>query len=329
MRDEAIHPNACMLFSDDQYRTRKAWNRESAWTRRVPDPLDTSESIDWSPVWSLTEERRKYLPTAYLYHSPHIQSRPRGDKFCFCDSNGNASGNNLEEAVLHGFLELVERDAVAIWWYNQLLRPLVDLDQLDDLYVRALVGAYQAEGREVWVLDITHDFGVPTYVAVSRVTNGPRDEILTGFGAHLSPRIAISRALTEVNQVLPRCRPGRAGLDAETEAWFSTVSLKTAPFLMGSPADAKPIPSAIGPHTGDLLDDVHYCHSLVERQSMEFLVLDQTRRETGLSSVKVIVPGMRHYWRRLAPGRLYQAPVNLGWLDIPNQEGALNPNSLG
>jgi len=34
---------------------------------------------------------------------------------CFspCDSNGNASGNTLEEAILYGFLELVERDSVA------------------------------------------------------------------------------------------------------------------------------------------------------------------------------------------------------------------------
>jgi ribosomal protein S12 methylthiotransferase accessory factor len=61
---------------------------------------------------------------------------------------------------------------------------------------------------------------------------------------------------------------------------------------------------------------------------MEFLVLDQTRRETGLSSVKVIVPGMRHYWRRLAPGRLYDVPVRLGWLPSKRREEELNPLAM-
>lgn len=328
MGDEAIHPNACMLYSDHQYTTREVWNRKSAWTLRVPDPLDTSESIAWSPLWSLTEKRFKYLPTAYLYHSPHVRPRPRGCKCCFSDSNGNASGNNLEEAVLQGFLELVERDAVAIWWYNQLSRPIVNLDHLDDPYIHSLVKAYQAAGREVWVLDITHDFGIPTYVAVSRVANGPRDEILTGFGTHFSSRIAITRAITEVNQVLPLSRQSARRVDAELEAWFNTVSMETAPFLSGiADGSSKPLPAAIGPDTGNLLDDVHYCQSLVEQKGMEFLVLDQTRQETGLSSVKVIVPGMRHYWRRLAPGRLYQVPVDLGWLDVSREETALNPIS--
>ena len=38
------------------------------------------------------------------------------------DSNGCAAGNTLEEAIVQGFLELVERDAYAIWWYNRLRR---------------------------------------------------------------------------------------------------------------------------------------------------------------------------------------------------------------
>jgi ribosomal protein S12 methylthiotransferase accessory factor len=64
------------------------------------------------------------------------------------------------------------------------------------------------------------------------------------------------------------------------------------------------------------------------RQGLETLVLDQTRPDVGLSVVKVIVPGLRHFWRRLAPGRLYDVPVRLGWLPAPVPEAQLNPTSM-
>ena len=61
---------------------------------------------------------------------------------------------------------------------------------------------------------------------------------------------------------------------------------------------------------------------------MEMLVLDQTRQDIGLNVVKVIVPGLRHFWQRLGPGRLYDVPVQMGWLDKPLTEEELNPIPL-
>jgi len=58
------------------------------------------------------------------------------------------------------------------------------------------------------------------------------------------------------------------------------------------------------------------------------LVLDQTRPDIGLNAVKVFVPGLRHFWKRLAPGRLYEAPVKVGWLKEPLTENQLNPSDL-
>jgi ribosomal protein S12 methylthiotransferase accessory factor len=44
--------------------------------------------------------------------------------------------------------------------------------------------------------------------------------------------------------------------------------------------------------------------------------------------VKVIVPGMRHFWSRFAPGRLYDVPVELGWRPAPSAEDELNPTPM-
>ena len=66
----------------------------------------------------------------------------------------------------------------------------------------------------------------------------------------------------------------------------------------------------------------------IEQRGMEILVLDQTRPDTGLAVAKVVVPGLRHFWARFAPGRLYDVPVSLGWRERPATEDELNPTAI-
>jgi ribosomal protein S12 methylthiotransferase accessory factor len=44
--------------------------------------------------------------------------------------------------------------------------------------------------------------------------------------------------------------------------------------------------------------------------------------------VKVLVPGLRHFWPRFAPGRLYEVPVRLGRLAEATRYEDLNPIPL-
>ena len=64
---------------------------------------------------------------------------------------------------------------------------------------------------------------------------------------------------------------------------------------------------------------------IAEEKGLETLVLDQSRPDTGLHVMKVIVPGLRHFWARFAPGRLYDVPVHMGWLMESLAEEQLNP----
>ncbi len=64
---------------------------------------------------------------------------------------------------------------------------------------------------------------------------------------------------------------------------------------------------------------------IAAQQGMETLVLDQTRPDIGMNVVKVIVPGLRHFWPQLGAGRLYDVPVKMGWLSAPLTEEELNP----
>ncbi len=72
-------------------------------------------------------------------------------------------------------------------------------------------------------------------------------------------------------------------------------------------------------------EDVLHCVAIAKKQNLETFVLDQTRPDIGLNVVKVIVPGLRHFLPRLAPGRLYDVPVKMGWLTAPLLESQMNP----
>ena len=331
LNDRAIHPNACMNFSTTQYENRQQWNeRCPSFFQRIPEPFDEEKEIEWTPMWSLTHQEFKYLPTAYCYYGYPQQTAQLS---CWADSNGCAAGNNLEEAILQGFMELVERDSVALWWYNCTKHPAVNLDSFEDPYFQALKDYYQACQRDLWVLDITSDLNIPTFAAISRRTDCAVEDIVLGYGTHFDPAIAIGRALTEVNQILPAVFSSNANGttrylsdDAFAIEWWETATVANQPYLLpdkGLPAKVREDYPSI--KNEDLLADIKLCQRIVAERNMEILVLDQTRPDVGLKVVKVVVPGLRHFWRRLGPGRLYEVPVQRGWRPTPIEESQLNP----
>ena len=326
----AIHPNAVMGFSERQYRERDAWNARGSRFNAVPEPLDPDCLMPWSPVWSLTEHRQKLLPTQFLYFPGPTGSPEPRQRCCRACSNGNAAGNNLEEAVLQGFLELVERDATAVWWYNRLNRPGVDLARFGLDYLDELAVHYESLARDLWALDLTHDLGIPVFAALSsrRETGG---QVLFGLGCSLDPAVALLRAFAELNQFVSGADAGGPVPlgDEETLRWLRTATVANQPHLAADPrVPPRRLADFTNAASGDLLADIRYGQRLVEARGMEMLVLDLTRADAGMPVAKVIVPGLRHFWARFAPGRLYDVPVAMGWLERPLAEAELNPNPV-
>jgi ribosomal protein S12 methylthiotransferase accessory factor len=328
--DSGIDVRDCLLFSERQYRTRDAINKNDSPYNFVPLPFDPGAEIEWSPLWSLTGKETRYLPTAFCFYDYPL---PKEQRFCIADSNGNAAGNSVEEAVLQGFLELVERDSVALWWYNRIARPGVDLASFNEPYLAKLTESLAGYDREMSVLDLTADLEIPVFAAWSRRKSGDSEQIVMGFGAHLDARIALLRAVTEMNQMLSYLLRSPIEndrhipvTDRETVEWLKTATIVNQPYLV--PRADLPLKTLedFRPATNDdVSGEVRDCQQRVERQGREMLVLDQTRPEIGLPVVKVVVPGLRHFWTRFAPGRLYDVPVQMGWLKRPLREDELNP----
>ena len=332
--ENAVNPKDLILFSDNQYENRDEWNKENALSfHLVPERFNPEQEMEWSTAWSLRDETERLVPTSYCYYGhPDLHEH----FYSGADSNGSAAGNTIEEAVLQGLLEVVERDAVAIWWYNRLRLPEVDISVYNEPYFDVLREHYNTLGRSLHVLDLTTDLGIPVFAAISHQKNRPTQDIVVAFGAHLDPKMAIMRSLTEANQFLPavsHAHPDGSTFywmdSSDALDWWKKATIESESFVL--PDAAAPLVNPLryeGLSSDDLATDVRSCVDLLARAGHEVIVLDQTRPDIELNVAKVMVPGLRHFWRRLGPGRLYDVPVSTGRLEKPLEESQLNPWSV-
>jgi ribosomal protein S12 methylthiotransferase accessory factor len=310
-----IEPQALAVFSERQragFDTRKPPHAVAPSAARQQQQLPSW----WTPAWSLTADERRYLPLSFCFANAPAQSQFHVS----WTSNGCAAGNTREEAILQGFLELVERDAAAVWWYGRVPRPAVDLGGLPD-EIRQRIERTCGPRWERWVLDITHDFGIPVVVAVGRHLDTGAWAI--GFGCSPDRSLACERALTEMSQLIA------AGKTLAVQADEGAEEGAPPAFLMpAGMAGAATVESAAPGERTDIAAEIRRCVGIAASLGLETIVLDHTRPDVPLCTVKVVVPGLCHIWPELGNPRLYRVPVDLGWRDTPVREADLNPQAL-
>jgi oxazoline/thiazoline synthase len=142
----------------------------------------------------------------------------------------------------------------------------------------------------------------------------------------------LRRALTELNQMMPAvvAESGsdswRSCPDADLLDWWRHATTANQPYLSPYRAERPRTPRDYDyTPRRDLSEDVTAVQGKLEALGMEVLVLDQTRPDIELPVVKVLVPGLRHFWARFGPGRLYDVPVHLGRQTASTPYDELNP----
>jgi ribosomal protein S12 methylthiotransferase accessory factor len=309
---EAIHPHQLLLFSDRQYGERAAWNRAGATPWWVPPRFKESSVIEWVRAESLSGKPARLVPADYCYY--------RGlPFFCVPNSNGCAAGRTLQDAILTGLLELIERDAVAIWWYNRIPRPTPDIAIAGLQELHGIEDFLRFHHRSIRTFDITADLGIPVMAAVTALPDGR--EMLMGAACHPDPAVALAKAVMEAGQMLIAVnRWGR--VDRKdfpfAEEWFDTALWDAEPHLsvLRESGRIVRVPGAIS-HLEDAL-------AALARAGLSAYYVDLTRAELGLRVVRVVAPQLRFWAPRFAPGRLYDVPVQMGWLRRRRSEGDLN-----
>jgi ribosomal protein S12 methylthiotransferase accessory factor len=333
---EAVERFCCSLHGDDEpirasYRALddRAVDPESLGVFR-DGPYSPVLPLDWIRAWNVTRQREALVPVLQgLYVSSSLRhwyydcSEP-AVQFTHSDTNGCASGNCLEEAVAHGLYELIERDALTILARCHCRPPQVELpEDAANPYLRALLERIDDDQRlELNVKYLTMDLEIPIFAAVIQY----RDSGLTviGYGAHLDPQVALLRALTEAAQARALLQR-RYGSDTQPLQGRG-IPPERIDYLQGNPGRIVPFESLPCRASDDLSRDVDFLIDLLAARDLEVLIVDRTRCELGVATVKVLVPRLQRvdwtwlYDRRLlAAGsdRIYRVPVDTGFLDRP------------
>ena len=317
--DDAIHPDRYLLFSESQL-SRKQDQGPAARVGIdvIPERLPPDAQIEWVRLQGVVEDRSpRYFPAGCLFFGWKHESA----RFCRADSVGMASWGNRDGALVAGLLECIERDAVALWWYNRLILPRIDAGSLSDPWLTRLKAELDDLDCLWWFLDLTTDLGLPVFASLGF----PRDDAecppLMGFSAGFDAAETLRKAAIEMTQGLPlvsRTTPHLGQTSAEM-LQFTRTDLPFMPFLRGCPTVQQVRRRMPRDRSAEALADQ------LESTGYPSYYLDLTPPGADYSVVKVAVPGLRPPWPRYAPGRLFDVPVSLGRLATPCSEFDLNP----
>lgn len=261
-------------------------------------PFDPSTSISWIEGYDLLRREACWVP-AEIVHTDYTVQQPDG--YFVAGSNGLASGNHPTEAVNAALYELVERDAVALWIAQPILRRarcLLDLGSIDDPDCRTLIAKYQAAGIAVRVWNVTTDIGIATFLCEIRdlAAGDPRRlRRFHGSGCHADRAIALSRALTEAAQTRLTYIAGiRDDLSPaeyeETPESDLGDALLDALASQSMPVSFSEVPSFAA---DDLIEDLRWALGRLATSGIErAIAVDLTRPDFALPVVRLVIPGL-------------------------------------
>nr|CBH39496.1 conserved hypothetical protein, YcaO-like family [uncultured archaeon] len=264
----------------------------------IPDYVKNAEEvrIPWVRGYDLIQDEEIYVPANAVFHPmPSEYDRVRLFR---TNTNGLASGNELEEAIFHGLSEVIERDA---WSLVEITRNTGAVVNIAERKILNLTHKFSDADVSLLIRDITSEIGVPTFAAVSDDTLLRYPALLTiGMGTHTDARVALNRAITEVAQSrltqIHGAREDTASADMRrimgyewmrksNKLWFDTSAKK----------DFKDV-NYFSFDNDDFLADITHIVKLITGAGLErVIVVDLTRKEIGMPVVRVIVPGLEMY----------------------------------
>jgi YcaO-like protein with predicted kinase domain len=165
------------------------------------------EPIGWLEVTHLRSGQPVLCPRAIFTMDATTPRTEISALALSISSNGLASGNTFEEAVVHGLYELIERHCIHDYRYllpiEERITRLVDLEtfrgvpHIDDLRRRL-----DDTGLNLWAVAMHSSLGIPVFSAHigEKSPLKRREKEYGGFGAHYIPEVALSRAITEAVQ---------------------------------------------------------------------------------------------------------------------------------
>jgi len=222
----------------------------------------SKKRMTYTEFYSLTEEKWKFLPLGW-----HLY---------FNGSNGLAAGNTIEEAVLQGLYEVIERHNTAVC----LSKPVRLLNvKTSNIFLRDLLDKFPKDGVEITLFNITTDIKVPT-VYCSFLDKNERGQLkyAQGWGTTGSLEKSAIRALTEAALVIHQKRYSIA----------NNINPIISDIMLNPIIGTNKIWDISNIEEDDILDEIKKCVSILKKKGCEVLFKNITSKELKIPVVYVV-----------------------------------------
>jgi ribosomal protein S12 methylthiotransferase accessory factor len=308
-------------------------------------PYDDDTEFNWVWGFSLRSQRPALVPEQLAYFRlPQSEDK----RFVRDSSSGCALGNSLEEAMLYGLFELIERDAYLTSWYGHFAPVELDVSNAVNPDIHALIARAEGLGFEVHLFDIGVGFKVAAIAAVV-IDRTPSAPIFcySASGAHFDPEKAALGALIEgVTTIIeqgrgnPNAVRNREVNHALAHRMFADASLVTGQrehiLLHAIPESFERLKFLFTGKKSDMRKHFSRWYTAEPKENLteefsdlvsqvltvarDLIIVDQgfpLLESLNLSAVKVLAPGLLpisfgHKFRRVSTDRLNQASRMMG-----------------
>lgn len=170
--------------------------------------FDGDSTFSWIRARSLISNKKTYCPVqlvSYYYTKQKVKT-PRETKKAepllrWTITTGAAVGRNLNEALVKGILEIIERDAFMITYLNKLVPPVYDLKHLSntDYDIKRMLARLDRYFLDVYLIKLPTDFPVNVTLAliIDKRPSVGRPALSIGASSDFDLKTSILNALSE------------------------------------------------------------------------------------------------------------------------------------
>ena len=250
---------------------------------KVAERIFSDLPLKWTRAYNLTRREEVMIPFDWFY--------------AINEFNGPSAGNCVEEALLQGICEIIERHVSSLISRNKIKTPAISRSSITDPMALELISKYDKAGIQLFITDFSLDTGIPSVgvLAYDPSTFPGKSEIVWTAGTTPDPYKALSRALAETAQL---------GGDFNTGSNYVASglpkfkNLEEAAFVIetDSVIDISRMPNL---SHDNMRIEIENCIATLGKKEMEIIVINTTHPELEIPAFYTIIPGA-HFRERAA-----------------------------
>lgn len=246
------------------------------------------------------------LPASLIYREFYSESDLLDVKVSRSIS-GTAGSFILEQALLNGIYELIERDSFMNIYLCSFGAPRIDVESLHGKRIKKIVNKFQKFELETYIFDITTDIKVPSFASFIVDKSGIGPVLTMGLRAGYDCERAIIDSLSEAfkNRLAIRHlkimdNSSNDYLDVYTKkriaAWNSISSLKKLNFLLKQ----KPTQRIYKKDKLNVKEELEYISTSLKEHGLNIYYADITAKFSkgiGYHVVRTVIPGLQQFFQ--------------------------------